>query len=148
MREREQPSWKTLSKSTLVGGHSLFVTIRATLCAKEGLMLATKFDPESKFFAPPLEWTSCTVKCSQDCSGLFSHHGYYVRADADYFGLVGLTKDCNLALYQQHQPPLMELIPVLTRNINWRPRLKKNRNTLTTPSGSVTSTGATQVKQI
>jgi hypothetical protein len=74
-------------------------------------------------------------------------------ADADWFGLVGLTKDCIATgpRISSTIPATTDgttvLVPVLlTRNRNWRPavRLRKNRNTPTTPSGtSVTAaTGA------
>mmetsp|Transcript_11384 Transcript_11384/g.24664 ORF Transcript_11384/g.24664 Transcript_11384/m.24664 type:complete len:146 (-) Transcript_11384:156-593(-) len=92
-----------------VGG-GIFVTTRGTLCAEAGSMLAAKFDEDSSF-APPKELDGAVFLDRN-----FEAFGYILdylrnrcrvefdippallkqlRADSDYFGLVGLKACCG-----------------------------------------------------
>jgi hypothetical protein len=91
----------------------LFTTTRATICAKAGSMLASKFDPESKF-APPKERDGGVFLDRNPKA--FDYLLNYLRngcqvvsdipdkllkdlcAEADYFGLIGLKGACDILL--------------------------------------------------
>jgi hypothetical protein len=93
-----------------VGGQ-LFVTTRATLCAEAaGSMLATKFDPESKFALPkeidgavfldrePITFHYILKYLRNGCQVVSDIPDELLKdmcADANYFGLIGLKQACT-----------------------------------------------------
>jgi hypothetical protein len=93
-----------------VGGQ-LFITTRATLCAKAGSMLAAKFDPNSNV-APskneldgavfldrnPKTFEHVLCYLRHGCQGMSNIPDELLnelRADAVYFGLIGLKQACD-----------------------------------------------------
>jgi hypothetical protein len=106
----DEPTMNDLLR--LSAGGQLFVTTRATLCAYEGSMLASKFSPDSQF-APPIEIEPGLIFLERDPAtfGLIlnylrngcrmvtkspTHLLPLFRAEADYFGLVKLVASCDL----------------------------------------------------
>eukprot|EP00957_Ditylum_brightwellii_P127897 9752977-Ditylum_brightwellii.AAC.1 len=98
-----------------VGGR-VFVTTRATLCAEQGSMLATMFDPDSSFASPkelrgaifidrdPRSFEFILDYLRRGCRLVSKIPDYlvdYLKDDADYFGLVALKQVC--ANYQPHK---------------------------------------------
>ena len=106
----DEPSMNDILRLSI--GGQLFVTTRATLCADEGSMLASKFSPASQF-APPIEIEPGILFLDRNpatfdlildylrngCRMVTkppSHLLPLLRAEADYFSLVKLVEACDL----------------------------------------------------
>ena len=103
-----------------VGG-TMFTTTRETLCAEKGSMLATKFEEDSPFGELVTD-DSGVIFLDTDPTTFAWILGYLrrgcvlagtpaqplldqVRADADYFGLVGLVAALDGKLEEMSKPP-------------------------------------------
>ena len=106
-----------------VGG-TMFTTTRETLCAEKGSMLATKFEEDSPFGELVTD-DSGAVFLDTDPTTFAWILGYLrrgcvlagtpaqplldqVRADADYFGLVGLVAALDSKLEETSKPPMYQ----------------------------------------
>ena len=106
-----------------VGG-TMFTTTRETLCAEKGSMLDTKFEEDSPFGELVTD-DSGAIFLDTDPTTFAWILGYLrrgcvlagtpaqplldqVRADADYFGLVGLVAALDVKLEETSKPPMYQ----------------------------------------